>query len=119
LFSSGTQRRDFIAITDACRAIIHLSEVPFNKLENLIYNVGGNYNPTILEMAQRIKSRFESLFKTEIEIVAPKNTDDEAAPVFNYSTHLLIKTGFNFIANVDAEIDALLVFCYNNYNAQQ
>ena len=116
LNSSGRQRRDFITITDACRAIIHLSEVPINKLKSLIYNVGGNYSPTIIEMAQRIKSRFECLFKKDIEILTLNNSDDEVASDFNYCTRLLFKSGFKFIANVDAEIDDLLLFCFNNYN---
>lgn len=116
LSSSGVQRRDFIPITDACRAIIHLSEIPKNKLKSYIYNVGGNYAPTILEIAKRIQLRYKILFDFDLEISAQPILTSHTSEIFNYKTDLLFKTGFKFKNTFDSELDRLLIFCFKNFN---
>ena len=44
LKSSGNQIRDFITITDVCRATYHISKKIFKKTNNTIFNLGGKWN---------------------------------------------------------------------------
>lgn len=59
---SGLQKRDFISITDATRAIVHLTF--YDQLtapESIVFNVGGNCVCTVFEMLERIRYRCKQL----------------------------------------------------------
>lgn len=113
LRTSGLQRRDFITLTDVCGAIKHLLELPVKKLGDGLFNIGGAWSPTILEMTQRVAERIHVAIgqypgishMTEQKTVSPEP--------LSYVVKKLISTGFKLSShgNVDREIDALIQFC--------
>jgi len=116
LHSSGIQKRDFITLTDACRAIRHLLELPARKLGDGLFNVGGGWAPAILEMTQRVAERIHALTGNRPEILRTKDHDIESSELLDYGMKKLIGTGFasGGSTNVEPEIDALIQFCINN-----
>lgn len=113
LQSSGLQRRDFIALTDACRAIKHLLELPKDLLKNGLFNVGGRWAPTVLEMTQFVADRIHVATGQKPEIVRKVDQNLENHEIFDYRVTKLLDTGFvlNPFDNVGQEIDGLIRFC--------
>ena len=113
LRSSGRQKRDFITMTDACSAIKHLLELPPDKLGNGLFNVGGKWSPTILEMARRISERIRVATSISPEILINEDQETGEAELLDYRVKKLVETGFNLNQNayVDQEIDGLIQFC--------
>ncbi len=118
LKSSGRQYRDFITLADVSRCVEHVLSVDRSKLdyENCIYNLGGEFSVTILDMAKLIKERCEKIFNIVPEIVAGKDDASNTVPErhIKYNIDKIKKTGFRLISNVDEEIDKTLVFCNEN-----
>lgn len=113
LRSSGRQRRDFITITDACRAIRHLLELPAARLEDGLFNLGGNWAPTVLEMTERLADRFAAATGHWPEIIRQSEADGERSVPLEYQTTKIAATGFEWIGDegVNRELDALIQCC--------
>lgn len=113
LRSSGLQRRDFITLTDSCRAITHFLELPAERLGDGLFNVGGNWSPTILEMSRRVAERVALAMDRRPEIVRKTDQSIETPDLLDYWIRKLTNTGFALSGNgtVDYEIDALIGFC--------
>jgi len=116
LDSSGEQKRDFVSLTDVCAAIIHLTECPLGGLYNYLFNIGGNWAPSILEMSENFSQRYAKLTGILLEI--KRNQDGKNLPFdsLNYSTEKLISTGFvpSKDNSVNQELDDLICFCLEN-----
>ena len=112
LKTSGVQRRDFITLTDVCRATDHL--VNLESINNCVFNIGGNWSPRILDLAHIIQKRSLKIlgFKPEIYIEASR---PEKTYNLEYRTDLLYQTGFVNLSDINFEIDKLLVFCKINF----
>ena len=110
---SPGQRRDFVTLTDACRAIRHLLELPTVKLGDGLFNVGGGWSPTISEMTQHVAARIHAVTGNSPEILRKEDQNTESAELLDYRMKKLIGTGFNVSGNgnVDQEIDRLIRFC--------
>lgn len=117
LNSSGRQRRDFVPMTSVCRAIAHLAEVPAERLGNGLFNVGGGWSPTVLEMAQYVAGRVEAATGRRPE-VRPKPGPAEDGEPLDYRISKLLGTGFEAgdRGTADREIDALIEFCGEHAN---
>jgi UDP-glucose 4-epimerase len=111
LRSSGHQRRNFIPLSDACRAIAHVLQLSSNEKLKDIYNVGGLWSPTIMEMAQLIKERCSAVLDFQPKLMRNMQHEDAASVEFKYCIDALLKTGFHPIDNKVEEIDELLKFC--------
>lgn len=113
LHSSGLQRRDFIPLTDACRAIRHLLELPADRLGDGLLNVGGGWAPTVLQMARRIAERIQVATGRKPEILRKEHQDTKSTGLLDYRIQKLTDTGFRMggTDNVDREIDGLVQFC--------
>jgi UDP-glucose 4-epimerase len=111
LRSSGLQRRNFIPLSDACRAIAHVLQLSGNGELKDIYNVGGLWSPTIIEMAQLIQKRCSALLDFQPKLMRNMQHADVASVEFKYCIDALLKTGFHPIDNKVEEIDELLKFC--------
>lgn len=111
LKSTGLQRRDFITMTDVCRAARHLMNA--DRIADVlpVVNVGGDWSPTIWEMACLIQTRCAEVlgFTPILERVAPDPA--EQPDYLDYNIDRLRNTGFSLISNVTEEIDQLLNFC--------
>jgi UDP-glucose 4-epimerase len=115
LRSNGLQRRDFVTLTDVCRAITHLAELPLESSTPRLFNVGGDWAPTVWEAAKLIAERVEIRigYRTSLKRIEPRNGESAADLV--YQSNLLSSTGFRLQADRIAEIDALLAFCEKEF----
>lgn len=113
LHSSGMQRRDFITLTDACRAIGFLLELPAEKLGDGLFNVGGGWSPTVLEMTQRLAERVDAVTGNRPVIQREPGPDGESSAHLDYGIRKLTGAGFKVSGDgiVDQEIDRLVRFC--------
>jgi len=119
LHSSGLQRRDFITLTDACRVITHLLHIPADKIGDGLFNVGGAWSPTILEMTQRVAERIYVATGNRPEILCREDQITEPGELLDYSVKKLTDTGFDLSCSgaVDQEIDGLIRFCLDHLRA--
>jgi UDP-glucose 4-epimerase len=116
LRSSGVQRRDFITLTDTCRAIHHLLELPSGKISNGLFNVGGDWSPTILEMTRLVAGRIFLGTGIKPSILYMPGEVSEPPEFFNYNINKLYESGFK-IGNrkkIKQELDDLIEFCLGN-----
>ena len=113
LRSSGLQKRDFITLTDVCRAAAHLLGLSREKLNDGIFNVGGAWNPTVLEMATLVKKRCKLVLGFSPEIMRPDPQSDEMSLPLDYRIDKLLSTGFHLTSNHEEEIDATLRMCFS------
>ena len=117
LHSTGVQRRDFIPLTDACAAIKHLLELPIRNVGDGLFNVGGRWAPTILEMTERVAARIHAATGRRLEILRKTDQSPSQESVLNYKIEKLIATGYcpRDPANVNNEIDQLIQFCMKQF----
>ncbi len=118
LNSSGKQKRDFVSLADVCNAIIHLSKCPLDGVDSYLFNIGGNWAPSILEMSKKFAQRYAKLTGIQLEI--KKNQDDKSlfSETLDYSVEKLINIGFvpSNDNSVNQELDNLIHFCLENKN---
>jgi UDP-glucose 4-epimerase len=113
LKSSGSQRRDFIPISDFCRIAGDLLAVSKTRLADGIFNVGSGRSWTVLEMAERVAARFTALTDSACPIFRPEEAVIGQSAELQYKTARMAAAGILLpdASGVDAEIDALLRFC--------
>jgi len=111
LRSAGQQRRDFVTLTDACRATAHLLSLPSAMLGNGMFNVGEGWTSTVYEVASLVADRCEDLLGYRPDIIQPDPEDGEISQPLDYCIDRLRGTGFELQGNRNAEIDATLKFC--------
>jgi UDP-glucose 4-epimerase len=116
LTSSGLQRRDFVPLSEVCRAIEHLIRVPREQLGAAVFTGGAARALTLLEMAGLIADRCESVlgFRPPIEHAVPQR--GEQSLDLTFQTHALSRTGFEPRPDTTSEIDGLLEFCSVAFN---
>lgn len=111
LRSSGLQKRDFITLTDVCRAVVHLLGLSREELNDGIFNIGGAWTPTVFEMAGLVASRCELVLGFLPKIVKPDPDPTNRTHFLDYRINKLLATGFELVRNHEAEIDATLTMC--------
>lgn len=115
LNSPGTQLRDFITLEDVSRAVIHGIELPLAKLDDGLFNLGGDLSLSIYAMAEKISSRWKLLTGNDLPIVRPEPLPGAVAAPLAYSSDKLKATGFALTSNVDQEIDDTLRLCIASF----
>ncbi len=111
LKTSGLQRRDFIPLAEVSRAVEHLLTIPRELMSGRVFNVGGNWAPTVLEMAELIQQRSEVVLGERPSLSHAIATKGELTPDLEYLTEAFRSTGFEPRTDRAAEIDGLLRFC--------
>lgn len=116
LNSNGIQRRNFITLSDLVNFINFLILSNNLKFQDPpIFNLGGIWNPTILEATNFIKNEYFKLFqKRKIEIIKHdtfSNTYD-----LEYQNFKIINLGFQFQNDYKKEVNKILLFFHNYYN---
>lgn len=111
LHSSGLQRRDFVPLSEVCRAIDHLLRLPQKNLGEALFNVGGGWSPTLWEMAGLVQERCAIVmgYQPQLTRILPQN--EEAVAELDYRLVALSQSGFQAGADSAGEIDQLLKFC--------
>lgn len=112
LQTAGRQRRDFIAMAEACRAILHCLDMPDASAGAALFNVGGDWAPSLLELAQFVAASVQRVSGRSCEITTGSATDSVGAAAFCYSTSRLRSSGFEPDASAAArEMDRLAAHC--------
>ena len=115
LKSSGLQRRDFITITDVCRAVAHFLNLPAKECGDGLFNLGGGVSERVIEMAKRISERCAKKLSFTPDILRLEPTQSEKTIPLDYRIDKLNSTGFSLTGPVDDEIDALLLSCKEQF----
>lgn len=111
LRSAGLQRRDFVTLADVAGAISHVEALPREKIGDGIFNVGGAWAPTVLEMTALVAARCRHVLGSSPSIHRPDPAPDAVSDPLDYRIDKLIETGFKLAGDREAEIDATLTMC--------
>lgn len=112
LKSSGEQFRDFITLSRVCSAIQFFCECSETKLQDGLFNLGGEGAMRIKDMAQLLCQRCECVLGYVPELLIPiDDTCDHLNNHLNYRIDKLKELGFSGKQDLIAEIDELLLFC--------
>jgi UDP-glucose 4-epimerase len=106
LKTSGGQRRDFIAMTDAVETIYRLAESPVPS--GGIFNLGGGWAPTIRQVAVVIQERCQRILGFAPEIEWKQPADESVSPVLDFRSDALSRAGIDIPRRREEEIDRLL-----------
>ena len=109
--SSGQQRRDFITLTDACRALAHLLKLAPEELGDGVFNIGGEQNLSILELSLALRERASKRLNADVRLARPPDAIAEQVLPLRYCTDKIARTGFALNGDQTAELDLLLEFC--------
>ncbi len=116
LKGKGNEKRDFISIENTCRALDHISKI---KTKRVIFNVGGNWTPTINEISKLVSRRYKKITGSDSEIFYKMTNRQEISNYvnfLNYKIENLLMSGFKLKKQSNIkEIDDLLKFCIKNF----
>lgn len=115
LRSSGFQKRDFVSLTDISRAVSFFLNLPNEKCDDGLFNLGGECSLRIIDMAELVADRCFKLFGFKPEISRAVNTAENIPSTLDYQVKKLKSAGFELVKNIDAEIDDTLLFCKNEF----
>lgn len=110
LETAGLQRRDFITMTDTCRAIEHLMSLPSERLGDGVFNVGGSWSPTVLEFAGILRSVAARILRSDLDLSIPGGPIVASHPL-TFGIDKLLATGFALTRDHVSEMTELLRFC--------
>lgn len=116
LRSSGLQQRDFVAITQVCRVIEHLSSRDIDASLPDVFNVGSGVSQSVLELAQLVQRRCKLVLGFEPDLLRRETGTNEKNEQLEYRPDRLAKMGVNLNFDNNIEIDGLLVFCHASFN---
>ncbi len=114
LRTAGRQHRDFIAMSEACRALLFLCRLPRERESDATFNIGGD-SSTLIEVAGRIATRVDALLGFRPEIHAGTAEDTVGTGDLAFRSEKLRAAGFEpDSAAPRAELDELIYFCARN-----
>jgi UDP-glucose 4-epimerase len=108
LRTPGTQWRDFVALSDACRVLV--GSVGADAMPAGIYNLGSGRPSTIRQLAQLVQDRAEVATGQRPILIAPEPPPDPPGP-YTVSTERLAATGWRATTPLANAIDETLAFC--------
>lgn len=115
LKSAGLAWRDFIALSEVCRAVVHALRLPAHKGVR-VFNLGSGTARRVLDVAQRMAELAEALLGRRPELLrAPAGDASANAPSFSLRVDALRRTGFEPSPDIDAELTQLLRFALDNF----
>lgn len=117
LKSSGLQRRDFVTLADVARCVEHLIALPSDRLQDGLFNLGGQCVLSMIELASIVAQRCEAVLGFRPPIERPAPAAGETAPTLLYAIDKLERSGFSPVGGVEDEIDATLQLCHNAFKA--
>jgi UDP-glucose 4-epimerase len=117
LKSSGRQFRNFISVSSFLNVIDKLLTTSLAFVNIPVFNLGNKDSFTVLEIANRIKDRYELIFQSSVSI----SIQFEQSPQQDDFTRLVISSqrlnhlGISIDSEVDNEIDSLIDFCKQHF----
>lgn len=114
LNSSGQQFRNFLPITEFCRVMKYLIQ-DYRWFKGLkIFNLGGQKDLRILDVAKFIKDR-SKVFRNDIQIIYNNEDKQKETNKFYFNINHFLETGFQFKIKYEDEVDNLLKFIIANF----
>ena len=104
LRSNGLSSRNFLTMHDFLGAVEYFFDERFN---NGIYNLGAEESMKVIDMANLIARRFESIFGSELEIYKNEADNVRGSSIY-YDCSKLKQEGFNLTNNFEKAIDETL-----------
>jgi UDP-glucose 4-epimerase len=114
LRSDGLQHRDFVPITDVCNAIDHVLRLPCDKFSGQTYNVGGDWSPSVFDVASLIAERYGDIAGV-YPVISRLDPEGHLHAGLHYSTERLSDTGFRLTCDRIDELDELIRFCETSF----
>jgi UDP-glucose 4-epimerase len=108
LKSTGLQKRNFITIGDAVRALEFLALRANLWPHDGVLNLGSDLHLSIREVAEIVAERSEKATGRKPEIEIPENAPAESVMDFTFSCERLASLGFHWKNEVEAEVDTTL-----------
>lgn len=117
LRSSGTQRRDFVALENVARVVSHLLVV---DRPPAVLNVSSGRTIPVLDVASRMAELAGKVSGLRPEpVLRPAPTAGETeSPRFRFRNDRVRATGFDFLDLLDAELEATLRFAARHFSGQ-
>jgi UDP-glucose 4-epimerase len=108
LRSSGKQLRDFISLEDISKITFKLCE-QFDDYQNEIVNLARGKSVSVLNIAKKVKSVYERLFKNECRLIIQSN-QPEKVNCFSVSTNKIksLKYHYSREHSIEHEIQEIL-----------
>lgn len=115
LRSSGSQKRDFICLSDVCRAVSHALKLPAQSLGDGLFNLGGDNTMSIMEMTEKVAERCAQVLRFSPGIHREGSGPSEESPSLVYDSSKYQSTGYQLLNPIHQEIDATLQLCQGAY----
>ena len=115
LRTSGRQKKNFLSILDLFCAINFLLNKPYEELNDGIFNLGSDNTISVIEMAQLIHDRAETVLGISSELVISETNNEYVNSKLDYKSNKLKEIGFTCHGNIIDEIDQTLKFCKINF----
>lgn len=110
LHSSGQQYRDFIAMSDVCRAIAHFIDVKEELFGESIFNLGGDAAIRVIDIVNLVAARAKALFGYTVSVHISQDNAHQESASFVYRIDKLKQTGFLLSKDINGEIDRTLLW---------
>ncbi len=116
LLSDGSPQRDFIHISDICRAVEILINTDKKSPQNNTYHLSFGKTMTILELAHTVKTVYQKRYHNEIQVILPGNSISENPDKFSeterYITNNSKLKSLGFIPKTDLKTGINEIFDY-------
>jgi len=118
LRSSGKQRRDFIALSDAAAAVEHFLFSAGDSAWNRLYNLGSGRPVSVLEVAEQVRHVFVDKFGREPGVVtAAADQPGSQSIAVDYRVDKIAAAGFVPRGDMSLEINKTLQLCARSFAA--
>jgi UDP-glucose 4-epimerase len=115
LHTDGSQERNFLTMQDLNRAVVHLLEIPYLKLEDSIFNVGSEENSTVLNISKLVAERASKILNKKVDVSINQTNKNTELNSLIFNIQKLKNTGFHLKGKLIDEIDQTLMFCMKNF----
>lgn len=114
LKSSGLQWRDFIPMTDVCRAVAHLLLLDPQLLGDGLFNLGAS-SRRVIDLAEMIAVQAGKVLGSPPPVLRPDPAPGETHPTLDFRTDKLRSTGFSLQGNLQEELSQTLQLCASSF----
>jgi nucleoside-diphosphate-sugar epimerase len=121
LSSDGSPQRDFIHISDICKAVeILITSEDISRLRDNVFHIASGNTLTILELAHEVKKVFDNRYSKDIPIILPNNAiSEEPGKCKNIDKFVLSKRnmehlGFQPTTDLIKGIDKVFAYLENH-----
>jgi UDP-glucose 4-epimerase len=116
LQTHGNQVRDFVPLTDVCRAIEHLIQTDTDQLNSSVLNIGSGKPCTVLEITHLVQDCCMDYLNFKPVIKKPASSEIEIDEILDFQMTWLSSSNFIFAGESRSEIDQLLNYCRANFS---